>query len=134
MRPRHSLALCAAITGLTFAAATPPLVEAAPDQTQGVALMSATVAANGDLVRGSGVVTSVRDFAGNYTVTFERPITACTAVGSVNDTIGVEFPSPVPGSVSVAFLGQPTQATVLVTDPDGQPDDLRFQLLVFCEK
>jgi len=123
----------AAFGGLAFAAAIPP-VAAAPDQTQGVALMSATVTAGGTLVRGSGTVSSARDAVGTYTVTFERPINACAAVGNVSQTRGVEFPGPVPGSVSVAFVGPQNQAAVLVTDLDGQADDLAFQLLVFCEK
>jgi hypothetical protein len=129
MRPARTV-YAAAIAAALLAS---PVV-AAPDRTQGVALMSATVAANGNLVRGSGVVSSIREAVGSYIVTFERPIDTCVAAGNVSQGIGVEFQRPVPGSVSAAFLGEPNEAMVVVTDADGQNDDLGFQLLLFCPK
>lgn len=81
MRFRHSLA-AALVVGSIFA--VPHDSRAAPDNTLGMGLMSANVNADGTLVAnsGSGVVSSIRNALGFYTVKFSRSLAGCSCVGS----------------------------------------------------
>ncbi len=69
-----------------FGAAVPSLVQsvrAAPDQTQGMALMGAVVNADGSLSYGYGVVSSSRagnGLNGSYDLTFDRYVHTCVFV------------------------------------------------------
>ena len=55
-----------------------PIAPAAADQALGMAIMSAVVNSAGNLMRGSGAVSSVRNGVGYYVVTFERSVHDCT--------------------------------------------------------
>ena len=132
MRHKPVAFLAAALCGLLLAAATPS-ARAAPDQTQGMALMSAVVRLDGTLVSGSGVVSSDRFLAFDYRVTFTRSVQGCTFVASSGTTENEGFSGGgVPISTSVTFNGTlllPNVVSVF-THVDGSP----FMLIVFCPK
>jgi len=122
--------LCAAIIGGSLLA-SPAAAE--PDQTQGMALMSAVVRSDGTLVSGSGVVSSDRFVSFIYHVTFTRSVQGCAFVASSGTTEneggsggGVAI------STSITFNGTLVLPNVVsvFTHADGSP----FILIVFCPK
>jgi hypothetical protein len=103
------------------AASAQPGDPQAPDQTLGAALMSASVGANGVLIRGSGVVTSSSPSSATYDVTFVRNIEGCVAVANSS---GARF------ARVVSYTG----AVIRVRVTDGQNSNSAnpFTMLVFC--
>lgn len=103
-----------------------------PDQTLGMALMSAYVNAAGELVHGAGAVSAERVDTGIFFVYFDRSIVGCTHVASMSVGAGsaVHF-----GTVNTAAPASGTTNAVRVrtffpssTDAFSQP----FSLVVFC--
>src|SRR4051812_24989462 len=77
----------------------------APDNSLGVAILSAVVAGDGTLARGTGAVSASRaagDSSGGYYVTFDRDLNDCITVA----TIG--------GTDADTYAGSHAQATVLL--------------------
>src|SRR6185437_12672333 len=58
--------------------AVPHDTRAAADKTLGIALMSAIVDFQGTLISGSGATAASRTSEGQYTVMFDRDVSACT--------------------------------------------------------
>ena len=133
--------LSAILAGFTIAANSfllPCLAAAAPDNTLGVALMSATVASDGTLVHGSGATGTVKNSGfGDYTVTFERDLVGCSCTASAG---GFSISSP-PGVGIIANASCPSAAAnnlrVLTTtrlDTGTFRLDVPFHAIVFCPK
>jgi len=96
---------------------------AAPDQTQGVSLMSAHVSEDGALSGGAGAVSAERISTGAYAVVFDRATAGCAKVVNV----GLNF-------ANVAAIANPNAFTVFVRSPDGLPTDHGFEMIVFCPR
>lgn len=113
------LRVCLLVLGGTLLASP---VAAAPDQTLGVALMSAFVGNDGGLIGGVGVVSAERESLGTYRVTFVRSIDsnncAIVATGTGSDIVSVPS-TPVP-------------VIVRTRDSFGDLSDRAFRLFVFC--
>jgi hypothetical protein len=105
---------------------------AAPDTTEGVALMSARVAANGNLVGGSGAVTSSRFTTGEYRVKFHRSVNGCTAAGSIRHRVGIQGTAVAGFVTALPVFGGGAVLEALVHDVNGQAADLGFDVTVFC--
>jgi hypothetical protein len=108
-------------------AASPAALDAAPDQTLGMALMSAVVKANGDLISGTGVKNVTHTGVGAYHVQFDRSVAGCTPVASPLAAFYDNF-------VTVNHLPQPTADTFLVLTGEvfGLGKNTQFSLIVFC--
>jgi hypothetical protein len=108
-------------------AASPAALDAAPDQTHGMALMSAVVEANGTLISGTGVKNVTHTGLGGYLVQFDRSVTGCTPVASPLANFYDNF-------VTVKHIPTPTPDTfqVLTGEVLGNGEDTRFSLIVFC--
>jgi hypothetical protein len=110
-------------------AASPAVLDAAPDQTLGMALMSAVVEANGTLISGTGVKNVTRTGTGGYLVQFDRSVAGCAPVASPlinfydNFVIVNHIPTPTPDTFQV-----------LTGEVLGSGEDTRFSLIVFCRK
>jgi len=117
MRASPIVAVAVAGVFATSASAQPR----APDQTLGMALMSASVGANGSLIRGGGVVSSAKVSAGTYDVTFSRNIEGCVAVANTSASRFARIVSHTGNVIRVRVAdGQSTNA------------DNPFTMLVFC--
>jgi hypothetical protein len=117
-----ALVLMAASTGAS----------AAPDNTLGMAILSAVVDTNGNLVSGSGVADSEL-ISGVYYVTFERAVTSCAYLA----TVGL----PVGGFSQVGYTVQTTRnvandrvVNVLIKNTGDISVTRAFNLLVFCPR
>ena len=107
-------------------AASPAALDAAPDQTLGMALMSAVVEANGTLISGTGVKNVTRTGLGGYLVQFDRSVVGCTPVAGLLANFYDNF---------VAVNHNPTTPDtfqVLTGEVFGSGEDTRFSLIVFC--
>jgi hypothetical protein len=116
----------------TVFVAAPASVRAAPDQTLGMAIMSATVAGTA-LAAGSGVVSIDRPSTGTYDIAFTRDLEACTCTasfGSHNGAISTVQQNFI--SANCPFgAGNNVRVLMLVL---GTPQNSPFQLIVFCPK
>jgi hypothetical protein len=92
--------------------------------------LSAVVAANGTLVRGTGATAASNTFTGNYVVTFDRDVSACVFVadpgvtGSTGATIGT--------ATVAGANGQPTGVFVRTLDTTFTNVNNSFHLMVMC--
>jgi hypothetical protein len=128
------------LAGFAMAASSfllPRLAAAAPDNTLGMALMSATVASDGTLVHGSGATGTVKNSGlGDYTVTFERDLVGCSCTASAgHSSIG----SPVIAIIATANCpGAAANNLRVVTttrlDTNTLRLDIDFHAIVFCPK
>jgi hypothetical protein len=109
---------------------------AAPDNTLGMALMSAVVNANGTLDRGSGVASSLRLGAagsGTYEVLFDREVSTCTFVASLGNSTFTTFLGEV-SAVRRSGAGKENGVYVETNNSAGASADKPFHLIVFCAK
>jgi hypothetical protein len=106
-------------------AASPAALDAAPDQTLGMALMSAVVEANGTLISGTGVKSVTRTGLGGYLVQFDRSVAGCAPVASPLYNFYDNF-------VIVRHIPTPDTLQVLTGEVLGSGEDTRFSLIVFC--
>jgi len=122
------LALTAAVpAGTAFAQQRPLPTTAAPkaaDQTLGMAIMSALLDGDGNLVAGAGATSSAYDGgAKTYIVTFNRTLGGCvSSVTPWNSKV-----------IAASELGGDT-AFVYLWNVDSSPATVAFQLIVFCSK
>ena len=122
-----ALALAAALV------AAPASIRAAPDQTLGMALMSATVSDSGVLVAGSGVASIVRPSTGTYVIAFKRDLDACTCTASFGGhTVGI-FTAAQNFISANCPSGAGNNVRVLMSN-NGAFVNWPFQLIVFCPK
>ena len=123
------LTLAASVAaGAALAQPPRPMPAAAPqaaDQTLGIAIMSAFVSSTGELVEGAGVVSSVRNTAGRYTVKFNRALAGCVSTATLwGNAYSI-----------IAVYPQGDTVNVGANNPaNGNPTDENFQLIVFCSK
>jgi hypothetical protein len=135
MRSKSSFAAFAAVALVAAVAAGTTLAQqprpsrsiAAPlaaDQTLGVAIMSALLDGDANLVAGVGAVTSAYDGgAKTYTVKFNRTLAGCVSSAT-------PWYDQVIASSSLAG----DTAFVFLWNLDGSPATVPFQLIVFCSK
>jgi hypothetical protein len=108
-----------------LASPTTPL-HATPDDTLGVALMSAIVDSQGHLLSGSGATAAARTSQGQYTVTFVRDVSACTFAATSTfqgEMIGASAGSS--ANVAMVYSMSPSGGGSSVSDSG-------FNLVVFC--
>lgn len=118
---------------LAFLLLLPLSAHAAPDQTLGMALMSAAVGYDGTLRGGAGAVSSStrNNLPYEYEVVFNRNLTGCDAVA----TTGALFIENTDwsGFVSVSGISsRPDSVLVLTKSTSGTPSPRPFHLLIFC--
>ncbi len=101
---------------------------AAPDNTQGMALMGAYVNySDGSLVRTSGVTASQRVSVGRYALTFNRTVSDCFITANVYDAgVGVGY--------AVVWLQSGNSATILTHNTGGARADHQFHVIAFCPR
>jgi hypothetical protein len=125
----HRMILLAALSCLIWS--TPVL--AAPDGTRGMALMSASIEADGSLFRGVGVVSNTHLGGANsglYQVLFERDVTECFYVATLgrgtadNAANGFIEATPRANNANGVFVSTTSTADAAA--------DRAFFLLVFC--
>jgi len=109
--------------------AAPASTRAAPDQTLGVALMSAVVNQLGTLLRGAGAVSATRNGTGNYRVIFNREVLGkCTYVAMAEG-------GPMPGGAFARVdetVSNVNSVLVLTRNADNDEEDRGFELIAFC--
>lgn len=127
MHPKHSIALILAGIGIAGVAAWPSEATARSDKTQGMALMSAVVEADGTLISGSGVTGVTHTGTGGYLVHFKRSVVGCAPVSGPLTNYYDNF-------VVTTLTPTPTDDTfqVLTGEINGSGKDTRFSLIVFC--
>jgi hypothetical protein len=96
----------------------------APDKTLGMALLSAVVDQNGNLLYGNGAVSVQKPDTGFYVITFARSVANCTSVASGNTDQTI---------IRVGIFAGDDES-VFAEDAAGNAKDAAFQLLVFCAK
>ncbi len=122
-----------AIAGLAIAVAGGVAgVRAAPDQTLGMAIMSASVGPTGILLDGTGVDDVSHTGTGSYFVTFLRDLVGCNYVASVGRTDTFINNSGVASAWRP--FDMPTSVLVLTHDFAGSLADRPFQVIVFCPR
>jgi hypothetical protein len=98
----------------------------------------AVIRADGTTVRSSGVVSSARTNAGEFTVRFNRDVKGCAQIVSLGGwSIGGEVNRPGPGEAQATVLDFGTAVsvetvTVYTRNSDGTNSDKGFHLAVFC--
>jgi hypothetical protein len=109
--------------------AVPPVAT----QSFGMALMSATVNADGSLDRGAGVTGATKlGTTGAYEVDFDRDVTTCSYVANAG---GTGFDITALGFASAVKSKTNANAVVVLTGgTNGAFTDLPFQLIVFCAR
>ena len=113
----------------------PLAAQAAPDNTLGMALMSASVdaAPSPNIIRGSGAVSASRPQTGFVDVVFDRDLSSCACTAS---TGYYEVGSYTGGSMASANCpyAAPNSARVIVRSENATFIDSPFHLIVFCPK
>lgn len=109
------------VCGFLVALFTSPL-RAAPDNTNGMALMGAFVSSGGSLVKASGATGVVFVDTGQYQVVFDRNVSECFySVTTVNNNV-----------TASAVQEAPQVVQVLISE--GPPTSSAFYLIVFCPR
>ena len=105
-------------------------LRAAPDQTLGMAMMSARVAANGNLNGGAGAASATKVGPnGQYSVTFHRPIyPGCSATASISGS------GPTGERGFIVAQRSTSQYLVKTYNHQGTLEDRPFAMLVLCER
>jgi hypothetical protein len=99
-----------------------------------MALLSATVAADGTLVNAAGAVSVQKGGTGVYTVTFDRALANCSctaSIGTVNTTLTVGD-SGISANCPLSPV-LPNHARIFITVGDVLTDQ-PFQLIAFCPR
>jgi hypothetical protein len=113
--------------------------DAAPDDTLGMALMSATVGSAGTLTRGSGVTAVQKTGTGSYTVTFNRSLANCTCTVNLGGQDGnTDYVVSWHANANCPGYQKPSNMATIYTNRDIQSQylmaDASFHLIVFCAK
>jgi hypothetical protein len=110
-----------------------PVAPAAADQTLGMAQMFAVVAADGTLVRGSGVLEAGAAGGSDYRLVFNRSIASCAYFMSIVSTVSDVFAPPgMAGAATITEL--PSTLFVSTRDAAGAASDRPFHVLVYCTR
>jgi hypothetical protein len=94
-------------------------------------IYSAVVGAKGQLIRGSGVVSSDKVALGSYTVGFANDVSACTYVATVGET-GAKSSEPAVFVTVAAANGVANNVYVQTFDVTGAIANYPFHLDVAC--
>lgn len=125
-----------ALLGFLLLAAHADPLRAAPDQTLGMTLMTASVNSSGNVVFASGgVAGELKVGTGNYLIHFNRPLATCTCTASLGHRAAVHeggFP-PSWISCNVPDVYYPSSVRVF-TALSGSSADASFHVIVFCPK
>lgn len=128
-------ALLAAVTIAMVVAANGEAARAAPDNTLGMAILSATVASNGTLTHGSGATGSVQNGTGIYMVTFNRDLTGCSGTASAGrSTIGAVHFSIIATADCPATAANDLRVYTRTGLTIGDVINAAFHAIVFCPK
>lgn len=123
------------VLGVLLASLPGPL-RAAPDNTQGMALMSATVnntTTPPTLVRGSGAVSVSRPTTGIAHVVFDRDLSNCSCTTSVGShQIGAYTPGTYFSTTNCPFAAN--SARIATKNESYTLVNVSFHLIVFCPK
>jgi hypothetical protein len=93
-------------------------------------LWAVVTGSDGSLVRSSGATASSHITAGQYRVTFNRDVTACSYLATIGNPQAGE---PPPGAIITALRVLTTNAVYVATfDLAGTHADRNFHLAVFC--
>ena len=132
-----AIALGAALTSTAFAKDLNAPIPGAPPPAAvgdlGMAIMSASIFANGTINRGEGVVSTgtTRLSLGTYEVAFGRDITQCAFSVTVGEG-GVGGATPAVAGVTLRS-GNPNGVFIrIVNPPDEASEDHDFFVLVYC--
>jgi hypothetical protein len=136
MIPKTCLRLVALLPVLGLSALA---ARAAPDNTLGMAIMSATVSSAGTLTRGSGVNSVEKTGTGSYTVAFNRRLENCTCVVNLGGEDGnTDYIVSWKANANCPGFQKPVNVATIYTSRDLQNQylmsDASFHLLVFCAK
>jgi hypothetical protein len=106
---------------------------AAPDDSLGMALMSAVVNDDGTLARGAGAVSSQKIDNGKVVVVFNRNVRECTYVATLGfantNSLGIG------GTVDVRGYSADVNAVLVLTSSTApSPSNMPFHLIVFCAR
>jgi hypothetical protein len=109
-----------------------PVAPAVADKTLGMALMSATVdaATPPNLIRGSGVVSVNRQFAGFHEVVFNRDLSNCSCTASTGRYSVGNYTSTVTAAANCPYASN--SVVVATTNHQASFTDSPFHLIVFC--
>lgn len=127
------LVQAAALAAALIGAVDTPVI-AAPDDTLGVAYMSAVVGSDGTFVanKSVGVTSSNKTADGTYIVQFRRDISNCAYVASLGD-IGAALP-PVGSALVSQSASDSSSVFVETVNSSGTLADASFHLFVFCAR
>lgn len=134
--PRALVAILSAALAATLLLCQPAAAARAregADKALGMAMMSAIVNLDGDLLGGAGATGSKKTATGRYEITFNRSVAGCTYLGGIsNNTDGLPF------SGAIVALSNTFSAdnTVLVNtmNTDGSNFNASAMVMVFCGK
>jgi hypothetical protein len=116
----------------TTLVAAPAAIRAAPDQTLGMALMSALVRQDGMLLGGAGATSSSRHQTGRYRVFFNRSVVGCDYVATQSHSNSLTH-NPV-AAIATAPGDSANSVWVVVRDGEQTDVDRIFRMIVFCPK
>ncbi len=133
---------------VTGAKVDEPTLEAVPEATKALNVISAVVKADGSLTQATQAgTTSTRAETGIYIVDFNRNVTACTSVAAIGNVDAPVPPSvpptpllPFPGAPQPGFagtsraLGNDEAVRVVTRSPNSPfgPEDHNFELVTVC--
>ena len=126
-------AIMFALVLATALVAAPAATRAAPDQTLGMALLSALVNSNGTLLGGAGATSSNRRATGLYDVFFNRSVLGCDYVATQSNTNINNYVPPL-ATIATAPGLSADRVFVVVQDGAGTNVDRIFRMIVFCPK
>ena len=129
MRSKSFFALALA----TAFVAAPAATRAAPDQTLGMALMSAVVNQDGMLLGGAGATSSARHSTGRYRVFFNRSVLGCDYVATQSHFASLNHNTPL-ATIATAPGDSANSVWVVVQDGEATNVDRIFRMIVFCPK
>ena len=133
MRVTPLLAGCAALFLLGLPSSRH--AAAAPDNTRGMAMLSAMVIFVGgtvNLVGDTGATSVMKTATGRVVVTFDREVTNCFYAPAVSNLFG--DPSIAASASAANVINQNNAVVVGVFDANGAPADQHFGLFVFCNR
>jgi len=117
----------------TALVASPAAIRAAPDQTLGMAIMSALVKADGTLLGGAGATSSSQHQTGRYRVFFNRSVLGCDYVATQSHSNSLTHNPPV-ATIATAPGDSANSVWVVVHDGSGTDVNRIFRMIVFCAK
>lgn len=109
-------------------------LRATPDDTLGVALMSASVDGENppNLIRGSGAVSVTRIAEGIFNIVFSRSVANCSCTASAGDFVVGNQRSAFTATANCPYNA--SSVRVVTSYHDGSTSSSPFHVIVFCPK